>query len=86
MTALPRCPFAGASGLEIHGCPGYEPATVAAGDIAGMGGAYETCCHLSAEAGERGFYPACHHPEAASVVPSARLFLDEASLRAGAAG
>jgi hypothetical protein len=85
VASLPRCPFAGASGLQIHGCPGFEPATVAAGDIEGMAGAYETCCFLGAEADGRGFYPACHHPEAERVVPTARLLVDADSMPAKAA-
>src|ERR1700731_3613869 len=85
VASLPRCPFAGASGLQIHRCPGFEPASVAAGDIDGTAGAYETCCFLGAEPDGRGFYPACHNPDAERVVPAARLLLVADSIPAEAA-
>jgi len=79
---LLRCPFAGSSGLELRGCPGFESATVAAGDIDGTAGVHETCAHLGAEADQRGFYPACHHPESQSVVPAGQLVVAGGSVRA----
>ena len=70
VTAPPRCPFAGANPDDIRGCPGFALETVPGGDVHGDGITHETCAHLGSESDDRGFYPACHHPDAASMVPT----------------
>lgn len=71
MVALLRCPFAGSSSIDIRRCPGFARAPVDAGGIDGSSAAYETCAYLSSETDARGFFPACHHPEADSIVEAA---------------
>jgi hypothetical protein len=68
-----RCPLAGSSSVDIRRCPGFAPAPVRGGDVDGAAHAYETCAHLGAETDSRGFFPACHHPEADAIVPLAAL-------------
>lgn len=73
MEAKPRCPLAGSSSIDIRRCPGFAPAPVRGGDVEGAAHAYETCAHLGAEMDARGFFPACHHPEAEAIVEVAAL-------------
>ena len=73
MVAKLRCPLAGSSGIDIRRCPGFATAPVRGGDVDGAAHAYETCAHLGAGTDARGFFPACHHPEADSIVAVAAL-------------
>ena len=73
MVAKLRCPLAGSSSIDIRRCPGFAPAPVRGGDVEGAAHAYETCAHLGAETDARGFFPACHHPDAESIVAVAAL-------------
>ena len=78
----PRCPLAGASSMDIRRCPGFAEERVLAGDVEGSEEAYATCAHLSAETDDRGYFPACHHPEAAWIVHTATLMAQTEEIRA----
>ena len=82
MNPPPRCPFAGATPEDIRGCPGFTLETVPGGDVHGDGITHETCAHLGPENDGRGFYPACHHPDAAWMVPTLQVMVRRRDVRA----
>lgn len=74
-----RCPFArlGIHSTAVEACSGYEALLVRPGgvDAAGEGPEGHTCAHLAPERSARGYFAACHHPDAEIVVPAGRRAL-----------
>jgi len=82
---VPRCPFSvlGLDSDQMAACPGFDAEVI---NFTSMGLAQAvtglSCLHLASEQHGRGFVGACHHPDAAAVLPVAYALCRDDAARA----